>query len=205
MKKGAFKLFGVAVGIAAVAFATVLSASAQSILINIDSYTPSAVTFTATGNFATANDSTELNLFGVDLVSYFTASIPTSGSSITGTLIPAGTTAAYNNWFTDNYLNGANNVDVNLFTSGNIQLQQFTTSSAAFTGVATVNLSSFLAELPTTGTTGFIYSGYSRSPGNIIGMWQVVPEPSSLAQLVLGGISLAGMLVWRSRRPSLRS
>jgi len=136
----------------------------------------------------------------VDLAGYFTSAVGTTGSPISGTLTPAGTTAAYNNWFTDDL--STSNVDVNLYVNSSVQLQNFSTSSPAFSGSATIDLSSFLAELPATGTIGPIYSGYSRDAGVVIGYWQVVPEPSSLAQLVLSGLALSGILAWRTRRSS---
>jgi len=182
----------------------VLSARAQSILITINQYHPDAVTFTTTGNPAIVNDSSEFNLFGVDLVGYFTSGVTVAGSGISGDLTPAGTTAPFNNWFTDNYLTTSNE-DVNLYVNNSVQLQSFSTTLPAFTGSATINLATFLADLPATGSSGPIYSGYSRNPGVQIGTWIVVPEPSSLAQLGLGGLALVGIMAWRGRRGAFRS
>lgn len=185
-------------------FAATFPAAGQSILIDINQSSPSAVQFTATVNGSLVNDASQLNLFGVDLISYFTTSV-VGGSVATGTLTPAGTTAAYDQWFSDNLLNGLNSVDLNLFVTGSPQVQNFTTSSPAFTGMATINLSSLLADLPATGASGPIYSGYSRSPGTVIGEWVVVPEPSAMAQLALGAMVFAGLaLVRRTRRVTAR-
>jgi hypothetical protein len=183
-------------------FVVTFPVAGQSILININQVNPSAVQFVATVTGPLVNDASQLNLFGVDLISYFTSSV-VGGSAASGTLTPAGTTVAYNQWFPDNLLNGPNNLDLNLYVTTNPQLQSFTISSPAFTGTAIVNLSSLLADLPATGTTGDIYSGYSRSPGTLIGTWVVVPEPSLEAQLALGAMVLAGLaFVRRLRRVS---
>lgn len=202
MKKISFSSFTSALVLACGFFAATLPASGQSILININQANPSAVQFTATVNSSFATDASQYNLFGVDLINYFTAPLAT-GSAVTGTLIPAGTTNAFNQWFSDN-LHVGNNVDLNLYNSSIAQVQTFSTSSPAFTGTAIINLSSFLASLPATGVSGNIYSGDARSPGGVlIGTWTVVPEPPVEAQFALGAMVLAGLaLIRRSRRVS---
>jgi MYXO-CTERM domain-containing protein len=140
----------------------------------------------------------------VDLLSYFSVAPAAVASPVGGTLIPAGTTTALNEWFPDN-LTAASNVDLNLYVNSTPQVQTFTTSSPAFAGTAIVNLSGFLASLPATGISGNIYSGDIRSPGVLIGRWTVVPEPSVEAQLALGAVVLAGLaFVRRSRRVASR-
>ena len=202
MKKISLTSFTSALVLAAGLFAGTLPAAGQSVLININQANPSAVQYTATINNSFANDSSQFNLFGVDLINYFTSSLSTGGA-VTGTLIPAGTTNAFNQWFPDN-LHVGNNVDLNLYNSSIAQAQTFTTSSPAFTGTAIINLSSLLASLPLTGASGNIYSGDARSPGGvIIGTWTVVPEPPVEAQLALGAMVLAGLALFRrSRRVS---
>jgi hypothetical protein len=204
MKKTTLSSCSSVLVLAAGLFAATFPAAGQSILININQANPSAVQFTATTNAPLANDSSQYNLFGVDLLNYFTAA-QSVGGAVSGTLIPAGTTTAYNQWFPDN-LHVASSVDLNLYVTTVSQLQTFSTSSPAFTGTATINLNSLLASLPATGASGNIYAGDARSPGGVlIGRWVVVPEPSVEAQLALGAMVFAGLaLVRRSRRLAAR-
>ena len=139
------------------------------------------------------------NLVGVDLISYFTVAPAAAAGTVTGTLTSTGTSGAYNEWFPDN-LTVANNVDLNLYVTTTSQVQNFSASSPAFAGTAIINLSTLLANLPSTGAGGNIYSGYSQSPGTLIGRWVVVPEPSVEAQLALGAVVLAGLALVRRAR-----
>jgi hypothetical protein len=206
MKKTNLSSCSSALVLAAGLSAATFPAAGQAILIDINQSNPSAVQFITTGASSFVNDSIHLNTDGVDLNSYFTASVA-GGGAATGSLIPAGTTAAYNAWVPDDLNNSPNNVDLNLYVIGSPTFQNFNISSAAFTGTATVNLSSLLADLPSTGTIGYIYSGYSgsRPQGQVIGEWVVVPEPSVEAQLALGAVVFAGLaLVRRARRVAAR-
>jgi MYXO-CTERM domain-containing protein len=203
MKKTNLTSFSSALVLAAGLFAATFPAAGQSILININEANPSAVQFIAVANNSFAASSVN-NSFGVDLLSYFSVAPAAVASPVGGTLIPAGTTTALNEWFPDN-LTAASNVDLNLYVNSTPQVQTFTTSSPAFAGTAIVNLSGFLASLPATGISGNIYSGDIRSPGVLIGRWTVVPEPSVEVQLALGAVVLAGLaFVRRSRRVASR-
>jgi len=201
------KTFSLSSGLSALVLAAGLSlaafpAAGQSILIDINQTDPSAVQFIATVNGAVVADSSQYNLYGVDLISYFTASVASGSAATTGNLIPAGTIgAAYTQWHADN-LNATRNESLNLYTSSGIpQLQAFTIANPAFTGTAIIDLSSLLADLPTTGMSGNIYSGDVLSSGQVIGQWVVVPEPSVKAQFAFGAIVLAGLaFVRRARR-----
>jgi hypothetical protein len=181
-----------AAGLAVTAF----PAAGQSILIDINQADPSAVQFIATVNGSIVADSSQYNLYGVDLISYFTASIASGSAATAGNLIPAGTIGAYTQWHADN-LNATGNESLNLYTSS--------VANPAFTGTAIIDLSSLLADLPTTGMSGNIYSGDVLSSGQVIGQWVVVPEPSVGAQLAFGAIVLAGLaFVRRARRAAVR-
>lgn len=78
------------------------------------------------------------------------------------------------------------NVDLNLFEDEGDQDQIFTVSTPAFTGTATLNLSGY--SLPPSGTTGDILAGYSGWSGEIIGQYQVVPEPHALPMAAALGL-----------------
>lgn len=204
------KTFSLSSGLSALVLAAGLSlaafpAAGQSILIDINQTDPSAVQFIATVNGAVVADSSQYNLYGVDLITYFTTSVASGSAVTTGNLIPAGTIGAYTQWHADN-LNATGNESLNLYTSSGIpQLQAFTIANPAFTGTAIIDLSSLLADLPATGMSGNIYSGDVLSSGQVIGQWVVVPEPSVKAQFAFGAIVLAGLaFVRRARRVAAR-
>jgi hypothetical protein len=69
----------------------------------------------------------------------------------------------------------------------------FLDTETALTGLASHDLSA-LTGLPTPGAGGNVFAGGLDSV-NIIGQWNVVPEPSTAALMTLGLIGLA------SRRP----
>jgi len=205
MKKGTLSSSVLALALVAGLIVATSPVAGQSVLIDVNQYDVNAVTFTTTGNFASANDSSQTEDNGVDLTSYFTAGVTDNGGPLSGSLTPAGAgNTAFDTWETDDFFSTGTNLDLNLFSSTSGNTEDFTTSSAAFTGTVTINLSAYLAELPATGTMEPIYSGYGRNPGVVIGYWQVVPEPTSLAQLALGGFTLSGLLAWRTRRASSR-
>jgi hypothetical protein len=198
MKKNIFRSCSSALVVAAGLLAAAIPASGQSILITINDTVPTAVTFTTTGNNSFANSSTVYNQFGVDFINFFTTSVSGSGA-VTGNLTPAGTAVGYSSWVPDSFQTSGTR-SLNLYATAFSQLQNFNTASAAFTGTATIDLSSVLAGLPVGYATGNIYSGDARSPGVLIGKW-VVPEPSVKAQLALGAMLFAGLaLIRRARR-----
>ena len=168
----------------------------QSILININQANPAAVTFTATVNNSSGNDSSTLNIFGVDLIGYFTSAIAPSSATVSGTLTPNGTSTAYTRWITDSLLN-TSAVDLNFYVTSSPQAQTFSTGTPAFTGTATINLSSVLASLPVSNANGQIYSGNGSSPGVVIGRWVVVPEPSVQSIITFGAMIFAGFVLVR--------
>jgi hypothetical protein len=164
--------YRVCIGAAAMGLAATLipSARSQTILLTIDDSNPSAVIFTATGNFATANDSTTRASDGVDLLTFFTTDVGASSAPGTGNLSGGGA-VQYDFWIGDQ-LSGSAFVDLNLFASSiqptDVTTQTFSTTSAAFTGSMTIDLSGFTASLPSPGTVSDIQAGYS---GTVVGFW----------------------------------
>ena len=194
-------------------FATTFPASGVQLpLLNIDESNPSAVVITGTGFNATGTDGSTTANFGVDLVNFFTAPVSIGAQAAAGgsSLQPATGGNVYDRYNSDTYqASGGALLDLNLFSSG-ASAQTFTSGSQAFnTGTEVIDLSAFLAALPTViNTSGWIYAGNSAGQGNgtPIGRWNVtaaapVPEPPALAQLALGAMAFAGLaFVRRARR-----
>jgi hypothetical protein len=162
-------------------------ANAQ-ILLTIDDTTPSHTVITATGNFDAASGSASLG-DGIDLLSFFTSqdladavvanpSTLTTGDSSSGPLFTYG--------FEDN-ISLAGYVDLNLYQLGSGATITFTSGQSAFAGSLTLNLSGVSGLLPAVGSTGTIVTGFSGdAPNNtVIGEYEVVPEPTTGAMLVV--------------------
>ncbi len=168
------------------------------VLLTVDVTNPLAVTFTATSNFSLTNNSSFTENDGTDLIAFFTSTSTSSGAT-TGTLRPAGTTNNFNTMSPDNYSGSI--IDLNLFTIPGTEFQAYTTSTTAFTGVATINLGGDF--LPSPGASGDIRAGFygsgSGSLSGILGTWTVVPEPSTFAP-VIALAALAGAMWSRQRR-----
>jgi hypothetical protein len=167
------------------------------VLLTINDTDPSAVTITATGAYAAVNDSITNENAGIDLLQFFTSASYSDPPSLGG-LFPAGGSQAYNEWGTDNY--SGSDVDFNPWRSGEggSDLQIFTTSSPAFTGSWTVDLSSDSSALPSLGANGEILAGYSLDHGQVIGAWEVssvVPEPSQYGLFI--ALVMAGLVAAR--------
>jgi hypothetical protein len=188
--------------LAAGLFAAIFPAAGSPLpILTINESNSTIVTITGTGNDAVQTDGTTLANAGVDLMNFFTAAVaagptPVSGSS----LEPVSGGIVYEFWGSDTY-QGAALQNLNLFSSSAVS-QAFVIGTPAFSGTVTVDLSSFITELPALGASGFIYSGNSGAPGTVqqpIGVWQVtaVPEPAAIAQLVLGAMAFAGLTIIR--------
>ncbi|HAV63336.1 MAG TPA: hypothetical protein DCY13_13345 [Verrucomicrobiales bacterium] len=171
--------------------AGVTSSKAQ--LLTIDISNPSAVVFTGTGQFASANFTGASTTFPVRLLGFFSAdpgqdTINNSSS----TLFTSGSSAALNYALTGRFIPGQTTLVLrNEFGSGH----SFSTSSAGFTGSATFDLSSYSSLLPAVGTVGNISASDGTSTV-VVGTFEVVPvpEPSTIALLAFAGVAF---VAWR--------
>jgi hypothetical protein len=167
------------------------------VLIEVNVSNPAAVTFAATGNNSLINDSTAMGIDGVDLLAFFSGMESQQGG-VSGNLTPPNQNdIAFNSWAADYYTSGypiCN--DLNLYNNGG-NPQIFSTGAPALTGAGTVDLSAYAAFLPSPGAIGDIAAGsFGQGSMGVIGQWQVVPEPATLAMLAMGG---AVMLIRRRR------
>ena len=162
------------------------------ILITIDDSNPAAVTFTATGNDPSVSDATHLFSQGIVFANFVTTAhlIP----SITATSASL-TTGVDGMPFYDEAQSGSITgtfADLQLSTTS-AATENFNAGTAAFAGVSTFDFSANSAFLPAAGFSGALYAGSNQifSPAAVvIGSYQVVPEPSSWALIVVGAIAL---------------
>jgi hypothetical protein len=178
-------------------------------LLTVDDTDVSNVVITATGAFAGQASSTTIANEGVTLLGFFTSD-ETGVSATTlpnSTLQGGGTAVSYDDFAAINFSGGTPALDANLYVdSGNLgqgSTQTFTTTSAAFTGTWTIDLSALGvsdAALPANGATGEIFSGDANNPGVEIGTYDVVqtPEPTTVS-LALVGFAITGVAVLRRK------
>lgn len=170
------------------------SVSAQNYLLTIDITDPTTVVFSATGNFSSTDDNGHSAYDGIELLQFFNNSADRFGGSMTGTLTGGESGDPYDTFASDNFTVADGENDLNIYGDSTSDQQNFTTISAAFTGVSTADLSEATSLLPTPGTTGDIMTGFSLNAGSIIGQWIVIstvptPEPSTLALAGLGAVT----------------
>ena len=187
------------------------STGSAQVLLTIDDSDISNVVITATGSFAGQDSSGKIATFGVDLLGFFTG----NQAGVSGTLLSnstlqgGGSEVSYDDFAADNYSTGTETfLDANLYVDstalGSSNPQNFTTTTPAFTGTWTIDLSSLgvsLAALPGNGSSGLIVSGDSQSPGVQIGTYdvvQTVPEPTTIG-LALVGFAITGVAVLRRK------
>ena len=83
------------------------------------------------------------------------------------------------------------------------QTQTFSTSSRAFQGWVSLRMAAFAGNLPAVGSTGLITSGWTGSPGVVLGTWIYLPEPSTYG-IATGGCLIA-FGIWRKKKTSFRN
>ncbi len=172
--------------------AVAASASAEVLLV-VDLSVMDQVTITATNGASSATVSGSDGI-GVYLVDIYTA--PTT-SSVTDTLVSGDLTA--NGDSSDgspNLFGITGSLGLNIFSWTNDDPSDFVTGTTAFLGSATWNLASDdYAELLAGNTFGDIYAFADTDDdipdATIIGQYSVIPAPSALALLGLGGLATA--------------
>lgn len=174
---------------------SIAAAPGQVILVNIAD--PAAVTFTGTGTFASANyNGGTTAALPVRLQNFF-SSAP-GNLDVTATLTTLMTTGANHTLGLALLRPGASGATTLDFRQAGFSQENFSTSSAAFSGTGTFNFSTYGAYLPAAGTTGNIFAADGAT---VIGTYSVVssavPEPSAYAALC--GLVTLGLSVYRRR------
>jgi hypothetical protein len=181
------------------------------LLLEVDVSNPSSVTLTATGANADAPDSSFNVADGFNLLDFFTGSVslpPGQTMPITSGLFSYGQNTAYSHWFTDSYSGFGRDLNIwkSSIASSSSPTQVFKTQHPSFTGLTTIDLSTWAGLLPSVGTISDIRPGYTYTEygtpkplGPVIGQWAVIPEPSTFA-LVFGILALVVGGTCRFRR-----
>ncbi len=176
------------------------------VLLEIDVSNPSAVVFTATDAFSAQNHNSATTYDGISILNFFTSNsafidyndqaVPGDWAFVSSDLSPSGTADLYDSIGTFNIevstsWAAGNDLCINGYQKYSTQV--FSTSQTAFTGSAVKDMAGGFqdnsAYLPAVGTMGDIIVGYEQS-NPVIGQWQIVPEPSSIGLILVGGLGL---------------
>lgn len=173
--------------LSAILVSCVASSAATVLLVDVSD--PSAVKISSSGANADADSDNVPEAAGIDLLRFFTGAVNMSVMYVnSSSLTPSGGNA-YSNFEGDDYSGSL--VDLNLISSSLSAMQNFSTTTPAFTGEAYLDLSGFTAFLPTVGTSGNILVGANMETyGTVIGQWQAVPEPQTYALIAMGLVGI---------------
>jgi len=190
--------------------------SHAAVVVTIDLTNPSAAVISSVANNSLLTVKARVHFNGgISFRNFFTAdeSIPiTSPLAISGNWMARfANPYSYNQMITFNevgYVRGPGR-DLEIYNglAPDHFNQYFNTNAAPFTGSSTVDLFSFLPNLPALGATGdinvgrgfnsgFEYLDEEQYNGVLIGSWQIVPEPSAISLLAVG----LGIVLRRRRR-----
>ncbi|HWL54129.1 MAG TPA: PEP-CTERM sorting domain-containing protein [Chthoniobacteraceae bacterium] len=172
--------------------------SQAEVILRIDISDPSAVVFTATGAFAQNDDEDTDLTAGVTLIDFFSS----EPDNVQAYFDPADLWSPEGRFAYEGVLNTSFSAllgpytDLNLFGSG-YSTQGFSTSQAALTGSAVLDLSEWIAHIRL--GSGDLYAGDFSNSGPIIGQYEVIPEPTALS-LIGAGAGAAFLLAARRWR-----
>lgn len=168
------------------------SGAAADVLLEIDLSTTNSVTINATSGLASTSASAS-NFTGYLLANFFNnAGSPAGFTAGTGNL----TTFANASDGTPSLFQGSSSTGLNIWSFSTATTVTVTGGQQAFTGSATWSLSAAqYAEFLSASTSGDIYFGADTDDdiggATNIGTYRVVPAPSALALLGLGGLATA--------------
>jgi hypothetical protein len=192
-------------------------------LLIIDDSDPSAVTITATDYNPFRSDTSHDFADGIDLLNLFAPnSIGTDYFGTSGTLTTfIDGEPDFNDSHSDDVTGDYQDLNLYFLGDSGSNTENFSTSSQAFTGTTTVDLSDEAANLLPAGTIGAIYAGYSGDLGSslsegaistadvfggtyimYLGDYEIVPEPGQGALLLLGAAGLLAFYRFRASRAS---
>ena len=176
---------------AMIAIAALTSVASAEVLLEVDLSVADTITITAT-NGLSAVTATGSTFTGVLLADFFTGA--GGGGFIDSAGIGNLTSAANASDGSPGIFNSSGNFGLNIWAWTADSDSSFTAGSVAFTGAATWALDSAdYADLLAGNTSGDIYFEADTDDdipsARILGTWNVVPAPSALALLGLGGIA----------------
>ncbi len=170
-------------------------------ILIVDVTNPAAVTFTGTGAFASANASSGTVTFPIWLAGFYTVAQDQTTMTATSTTLETTGAGHTLGWAATRAIPGYTSL---VLRQGPPSAENFSVSSPAFTGMATFDLSSVAAGLPSAGSSGNVLS-YNNSVTTVVGTYSVtgVPEPSVYG--LTGGLACLGFaLLRRHRKQSAR-
>lgn len=159
------------------------SSTPPNVLLEIDVSDPTVVSFTATDGLSliTAGDGN-----ATTLLDFFVAPPTVTEADLPG--LVGDLTAAAQGSLLDAFRIPPGNRSLRFTRDGGFNSGDYVADQLAFTGSSTLDLS--LTSLPAVGTVGSINVN-SLGTGSTIGSYLVIPEPSSLTLLTLGGLVAA--------------
>ncbi len=176
--------------LAVVAATGLVSVASAEVLLSVDLSVVDTITITATGGLSSA-DASGSNFTGYLLADFFTDAAATpADTSVSGDL----STAANASDGSADLFSGSTSFGLNVWSFSTDGTVGVTAGAVAFVGSTTWTVDAFdYADMLAGNTSGDIYFGADTDDdiggaAVLIGTWNVVPAPSSLALIGLGGL-----------------